>query len=522
MERNNITSVLTLLIKKLRIPISREGIVSELQKHPDYSSLLSISDVLDYWNVPNASYSLSFDELMETEMPEYFIAYFASKEFVLVSSINEEFAIVANEHWNNHKMSLADFKKNYAGSVLVAEKSTNSREADYNSKKRAELIEDYKFHGVIGCFIAILLSAFLVHPSFFPIFSWQIVLLTVFKTLGLVIGILLLAQSINSNNPLIQKMCGGDSKKNCNAILSSKAAKVTSWLSWSEVGFFYFAGTWLALLFANNNAHLIPLLAILNLVSLPYTFYSIYHQWKVAKQWCVLCCTVQALLWLEFLVFLPYLNQTGDITFKDCYNLAASMLLPVLGWVFLKSSLLKAQQLQPLTQQLRRFKYNKDLFNKLLEEQTQYKLLEESASLILGNPEAENVVTMVSNPYCQPCAKAHKILDEWLNNSNNIKLQVVFSTHTDGDAKTKVASHLISLRNANVKDALNDWYEAENKSYSAWANNYPLKEEASSKELLNLHKEWCEITDITATPTIFFNGRRLPSPYKPEDIKYII
>jgi len=148
--------------------------------------------------------------------------------------------------------------------------------------------------------------ALVFHTTYFTNLSWQIILLTLFKTAGLITSILLLIQSIDSNNPLVQVLCQGGGKTDCNAILSSKAAKVPIpiaigiELTWSEVGFFYFAGTWLLLLFGGGSPAIWQALALLNFISLPYTVYSIYYQARVAKQWCVLCCTVQALLWLEF------------------------------------------------------------------------------------------------------------------------------------------------------------------------------------------------------------------------------
>ncbi|HEY2722735.1 MAG TPA: hypothetical protein VGI82_13465 [Chitinophagaceae bacterium] len=36
----------------------------------------------------------------------------------------------------------------------------------------------------------------------------------------------------------------------------------------------------------------------LNIFALPYTLFSVYYQWKVAKQWCILCLAVQGLLLL--------------------------------------------------------------------------------------------------------------------------------------------------------------------------------------------------------------------------------
>ena len=38
------------------------------------------------------------------------------------------------------------------------------------------------------------------------------------------------------------------------------------------------------------------LLLGINILALPYTIFSVYYQWRVAKQWCVLCLVVQGLL----------------------------------------------------------------------------------------------------------------------------------------------------------------------------------------------------------------------------------
>ena len=35
-------------------------------------------------------------------------------------------------------------------------------------------------------------------------------------------------------------------------------------------------------------------------------------------------------------------------------------------------------------------------------------------------------------------------------------------------------------------------------------------------------KEWCKEAEITYTPTIFLNGKRLPENYKVEELKYIL
>ncbi len=70
---------------------------------------------------------------------------------------------------------------------------------------------------------------------------------------GIIATSLLLWYEIDKNNPVLQKVCSGIAKGDCNAILTGKQARVFSWLSWSEVGFFYFSGSLLGLLFAGHN-----------------------------------------------------------------------------------------------------------------------------------------------------------------------------------------------------------------------------------------------------------------------------
>lgn len=525
MIQDNATAVLSCLIERLSISITKQTIGEELQKHPQYNTLLALSEVLDNWHIPNAAYQLNFDDLLAAEIDGPFIAFVSQKEFVTVTNLNKTEVMVSNERWNKHHLKIEEFKKIYSGSILLAEKDEGSGEKDYSAKRRKEIINSIRIPMVIAGAAILLIGWLSIEVPYLSVLSWQIALLTLFKTAGLVTSVLLLIQSIDSNNPLLNKLCGGDNNKNCNAILSSKAAKITEELSWSEVGFFYFGGSWLVLLFNAANASVIGMLALLNLLSLPYTFYSIYHQWRIAKQWCKLCCTVQAILWLEFFTFLPSLS--GGITaplLKDFAQLITGLSTPILGWILLKPYLLLSKQIKPLKDQLRQYKYNKDLFDRMLNDQVQYALPDQDNTIIIGNSEAEKVITMVSNPYCQPCAKAHKAL-EWINGREDIKLQVVFTTHDETDRNAEVALHLMAMHDLNdlaLKKAMDDWYEQKQKNYQTWAKTYPKPHNAVNAEALEKQREWCKITEVKGTPTLFLNGRRLPNNYQPEDIKYFI
>jgi hypothetical protein len=240
------------------------------------------------------------------------------------------------------------------------------------------------------------------------------------------------------------------------------------------------------------------------------------------------CCTVQGLLWLEFFAFLPsLLHGLQPLNATGWSNLVTGMAVPILAWVLAKPYFLQGKQIQSFKQQLRQFKYNSALFNKLLDEETKHELPHEDSSLIIGNREAETIITMVSNPFCQPCSSMHKKLDILLQNREDIKLQVIFSTsEAENDKKAYVAAHLMSLQagrdDHSLKKALDDWYEQKQKNFETWAKEHPIKEQVDCQASLKKQREWCSAAKITGTPTVFINGRKLPKNYQPEDIRYFI
>jgi len=277
-----------------------------------------------------------------------------------------------------------------------------------------------------------------------------------------------------------------------------------------------------------GNPAVIQTLAIINLLCLPYTFYSVYYQWRVAKQWCKFCLAVQALLWLEFFAFLPYLHFSLPSNYGGALaDVLMGFSAPVFAWMLVKPMLLSSKQMEPLKAQLRKFKYNKELFTKMLNDEVHYALPSAGSSLMIGDANAPLTVTMVSNPYCQPCAKAHKALNEWLHQRPDVKMQVVFSNqNNEKDKKTEVAAHFMRLKqtvdNVTLAKALDDWYEQKQKSYESWADVYPVDNRSDVSAQLEVQKEWCKLTEVKSTPTIFLNGRRLPKNYQTEDLRYFI
>lgn len=523
-------------LRLLKVKVNGRTVNEILQNHPDWPSLLCISDSLNKWNVSNGAGKIDTNKI--DELPTPFIAYTHDRETPLAVITNVTDTTIEKRQKNYGKPiseNKADFNKNWNGVYLIAEPNEHSGEADFGKHKRkhffASLIPITAFIAFTSISILFLIrniEASAIANSF-TIAGIYLQYFTI--VLGLVVATLLLWYEIDKNNPLLKKVCTGISKGNCNAILTGKAAKVFSWLSWSEVGFFYFTGAMLSLVFANTNTlPVVSLIAAFNILTIPYPFFSIYYQWRVAKQWCVLCLAVQALLLLGivniFATHLLYLFSA--ITLTLLLQNFLLYLLPVLIWFSIKPYILKLQEAKNTKREYLRIKFNTEIFETLLKKQKNIIVSSDGLGIDLGNPEAKNTLIKVCNPYCGPCAKAHPEIESLLHNNDNLKVKIIFACNNSKEDITAIpAKHLLSIAEKQnellTKEALDEWYLPKEKSYEQFLKKYQLDNDLETQnKKMDEMKVWCQKMGIVFTPTIFINGYQLPNAYNIENLQYFL
>ncbi len=296
------------LLKQLNIKVTDTTVNEIILNHPDYPSILSISDALSAWHLKNVTIKIEPDKLAELPVP--FIAFIKSSgdSFVLITGIRNDKVFYLDAKNKTKTKNLSEFRQQFSGVVLLAEANENSGEADFKKAKQKQRIQQLK----IPAFITIgllLIAADIINSPINNLFATAFSFLLILKFAGALVTVLLLWYDADKANPTLQKICSGRGKTNCTAILNSRAAKIFG-LSWSEIGFFYFAGGFLILLISLNNQVdsllIFQLIQLFNLVTLPYVFFSIYYQWRLVKQWCPLCLTVQAILALEFIAAISF------------------------------------------------------------------------------------------------------------------------------------------------------------------------------------------------------------------------
>jgi uncharacterized membrane protein len=533
--KDNCTTIARLLFMELQVKVSPGTIEKELTEHPDYPSLLSISDILSNHGIDNLTFKTDASRL--GRMPGPFIAFIRNSagtedEFTIVRSAGEDVTYYDHGRGRWTSIKKAAFVTRWpTGIALIVDADAAVGENDYAKKVREQRRSELAVYGAWLSLPLLVAAVALVFLLQYGLAAVSPVLMMLLTLAGCIAGGLILWYELGEYNPVLQQLCTAGRKVNCGAVLNSRGAKFMG-IKWSAIGFSYFAGTLLFMLF---NGLLSPvtlfLSAWINALAVPYVFFSVYYQWRVAKQWCVLCLTVQVLLLLQLAVawtggwhtLLPVAATGTAVT-----PLASAILIPLIVVSLLLPAYRSAKENRNSRTELQRLKHNSQIFEALLAKQKAITADTKGLGITLGNPDAKYRIVKVCNPYCGPCASAHIPMEELLDNNPDVQVQIIFTatTHAE-DIKTPPVKHLLAIARrddkAMVRKALDDWYLADQKDYNAFALKYPVNGELQTFDhAIDAMDEWCRKMEIRATPTFFVNGNQLPLQYSVNDLKYFL
>ncbi|WP_118194280.1 vitamin K epoxide reductase family protein [Albibacterium indicum] len=538
-SEDNILNVSGSLVSAMKISVTKTSLKEALERHPDYPSMLTLSDVLKQFNIQNFAAKFSLIDLKG--LPTPFIALIRPTDsdinyYSLITKVKPDtVTFISPKSKKSTRLNWEDFEKIYQGVGFVAESDEVSGQKDYVQSLKKE---KRKKNGldITLLFIPVLILIYGLYEIIFK--NFQITLVPVlfnwFNLIGWIITSLLLWYDIDSSNSSLQEVCEGkgNKKKNCGSVLKSNGASVFGF-TWSHIGFSFFS----ALLFghllggiANPGSQII--VASFIVLGSFYIPFSIFYQWKILSQWCVLCLAVQAILSIQLVyVFVAgWLTQAvliDSFPIKELFIVLLSGLAPFILTGQLMSILKQNKKYEHYKKNFLKFKFNKHIFDSLLKNQKQLVFPSENLGIKLGNPDAKYKIIKVCNPYCGPCAKAHPIIDQLLEKNKNVSVQIIFSTsNAEDNLRTKASKHLLAIaedgNELKTKKALDDWYNAPTKDYEIFASKYvingELKQQSSKVELMS---KWCNDTGISFTPTFFVNGFQLPENYTIEDLNIL-
>jgi len=501
-------------LRELKLPVSKTFIKQQLLSHPDYPSLLSITDTLHDLGVENTALQIEKEQLPEMPLP--FIAH--------LNGNGGEFVIVKRS--NDLEKYFPGFFSRWGGVVIAAEKPE-----DWNNKQNKEWLKKDNNNSFAVASALSLLALFIVLSAVFS-FSWTYTGLLLIAIAGVFVSWMIVSKDLGIENKIADEFCRGN--EGCSSVIHSNTVKLPFNLGWSDVAVIYFSFLLFTLLagsFIGILSAIYALMTMLTFVAMPVSIVSIFYQWRVIKKWCKLCLITSALLWLQFFLLLPVSTGIFENGIDNSMIIVATaaalfLLFIAAGWLWIRSLIGENKEMKAENLAAKRFRRNPDIFKALLEKQKRITVSPDGLGITIGNPAATNIIIKVCNPYCGPCAKAHPIIERLFEQNENLKGQIIFTAEGDEkDLKTKPVRHLMALNEKNnrqlIQEALDDWYMADEKDYDSFANKYILNGELEKQdEKLKAMKKWCDEVKIEFTPTYFVNGYQLPKQYKIEELKY--
>ena len=510
--------IIGIYLDYIGIRYSRKYLYELLLSNPDSDTFAGIRSILLNYKIHSKGLKTSLSNLNGLCDPV----------IIQLNKKNESNLVLLIENGNNvhtyitelgdrETVSSSKLEEYWTGFILFPEVTVDSKEKDYQNK-----VVEYATW-IKGKLIPLLF--FLILISFYnkncePRYS-DIPFLFLYLG-GFIICILLFMQSLGIKNHLAKKICEINKQTSCSTVLNSKSAKLFNLIGWSEIGIIYFMGSLLSFIFIPLS---IPLLFWLNILSLPYTFWSVIFQRYFIRKWCVLCLIVQFIFWLLFVTFiyngisLYPLNFDSNIfvIFMICY-IAPSFVL----W-FVVPILDKANRFDSLLYNYNKLKTHKTIFNTLLNEQKLLDLDPLARSLCIGKKEASLTVTIISNPYCGHCATIHKQMMIFFEKyPNDIKIEFVFvgETFMEGTIKFLITVYFrYKYEEITLNNIYSEWYEKKDKILDFYTIDV-INENVNKIYLAQ--RKWLDNKETIGTPAIYVNDRELPEGYTIEDLRYFI
>lgn len=535
-----VPAVVFFFLNYLAVPVPYAKVRETLKNHPDYPNVISIVDVLHEFGINADALKGTTADLSESLLPA--IALLKNNKFVLLKSISSKSVEYYHQGHGHLTCSLEKFAEEWSGVIVTGTSTKRPLENDLQKNRRLELKKIIQKLIAVTAIITVVFVAYLQGLSEI-ISTTRWVCLWWLKLIGLFLCILLVLTRIRRSTSL-HRICQLSDKIDCLKIQQLPAGKLFG-IPLSDIGLIYFAGGLLSL-------HLLPYVgttglnlthfAVINVMVLPITLFSLYYQAFVIRSWCWMCVVIQILLWLEFYILRPAIKlKASDFTADKILYLLIGFIVTALVWSLIRSIVNKAELISRLTQKISRYQRSPELIAVQLKNTSKVKFSNLPGDIDIGPAGASITFTLVVNPLCPSCGKTFQQLKQIIRFGDgkiNGIIRIIAWDRVDKPSSKKdtenhdIATRLVSLalkKKELALKALSLWFSKENKDVKDIMKQFrhmpavsENDDDATAKMALNVHRKWADSVSITGTPTVYLNGGKLPRGIDIQDLKYYL
>lgn len=445
------------------IHLDKEEFNFQFNSHPDYPSLLALTDTLSFFNVNNGAFKIGSTEI--DLLPNKFLAHLKKDNANFLSFVEKKATMISYTNGSEKKYSLSKdkFVELWDDVILLAEKDT-----EIVKPKSKNWINLNLQVLTLVLFVSVLVIG---QPNkWFGLFY-------VFPIIGLFLSISVLKDLIGTKSALMDKFCNVTAATSCQTVVNSNKWKVFKIVSFSDLSIVFFATQLLALFLmgvSNNFESYFYLQTILLLIALPIIAISIYYQKSIEKKWCPVCLTISALLIIE-LGYALYLNSIFSFTiawsgfFIFLFVTSTTAVL----WLSFKESLTKVKKLKEQELKANRFKRNYKLFKNMLLTSKHYDL--PKSLFVFGNPDSKLNISIVTSPFCGHCTEPHFMLKKLLDKKHeHLNISILYNVRPKNEQLLNFVSSLTNVKSTEGQSgyykAMDDWYQ--NKDEQKWLSKH--------------------------------------------------
>jgi len=506
------TNILVDFLNELNVPYTKRFSDKLYNGHPHQYDMYGLKLMCSIYNIKTIGVSIPLKDFTKLSYP----CILHTQDSFIIGLVCDNETITYLKDGRKITMPSETFKENWTGNALVVYETTKAIEPNFLEHKLKELLLTFTSYLIpIIFFLTFIIGSFLnIKNNLFLIEASSIVSL-----IGVLLCIMLLHKQLYGISKYGDKVCTLLHQTGCDSVLSRDKAFFGD-VSWSEIGLgFFIANTILLSLYPISFS----IVALANWTAMFFAIWSIYYQWRVIQSWCILCLITQALIWTNGLLLIYFYIQTS-FTFS-WYSFIITSITYILCIIFVHNYAVEVKALNDsyqITQKYRTLKANKLVAKTLIENEKFFPTNINDSKILFGNPHADLLITILSNPHCSPCAEMHKKVENILETyRDDVCIQYIFLSFRKelDDSCRYLISKYDPIHLSSTFQFYSNWYKFDknNSKRIIQQNLGYIRQNNVEKEWEN-HCNWCRKTQLSSTPTILINGYLLPKVYDLEDI----
>lgn len=490
----------------------------QLNSHPLQNTLAALKDTLNFMHIRCSFYSVPKTNI--TDMPSEFIALLkrqGKKELYYVKKVGPKRYKIHSDQGVN-VLNINDLALIWSEVVFII---NNSAYKNQNTPNKSHLKQGL----LIG---SILLLLVLLHP----IIKWPIFWLSS-SLFGLFISVVSLKNLFGIKNQTYDNFCKLSKKSNCDKVTSSYKWMIFRIIPFGDLSLLFFSTQVIALFLfipAISLEVYFSIQFLLAICSVPFILLSLTYQLFKVKTFCPLCILTILILVVQFIYLLNikydlFLSSIENTTY---YSLVGIILL--LTWSFVKHIFEDLKSLKINQIRFNRLTRDYDIFKSVLLASVRQEHFPSSKFTLGSKDKNATVISIITNPFCQHCKEAHKIIEKLLDTHNNeLRVEFIFniSISSLSPQRKEIFRSMTNIylhKNENeFKKSLSNWF-LWNRDTNKWLDIYRFIIDGDTKDnkILESQRKWCLKTNNIMTPKIFINNYLYPTSYPRNAIPYLM